>query len=628
MRKSWLAICCATLGLLATGASARAATDPLFVFTPFPPPQGSEEPNDPPPTARLEGPCGLGVDSSGLFYVSDYYHDAVDAFSPNVSLAKPWQSYVTQIAKEDPLDGPCGLALDSSNHLYVNNFHRNVVRYGILPSFGTGTVFPLPAEDTAHHLPTGVAVGPEDRVYVDNRTYISVYNSSGTPVLDGEGHPLKIGKGSLEDGYGVAVSAYSGTEGRLYVPDAGSNTVKVYDPAISATTPLAQIKNPSGKPFVSLRDSAIAVDRVSGEIYFADNDQPEYTERPQATIYDYTAANVYGGHLKYNVIDALPPGLAVDNSALSTQGRVYVTSGNAGNASVYAYGPGSSTFIAPLPPLGTGLQAPGSGGTLEATPPSPQGALSSQAPPAGGTASASVIAQHENIRLNVESRLSPKRLPRKGTAPIAVTVEWQISTADGSPPPKLKTLSVAINKEGRLDTEGLPTCPYAKIQPASTQRALSNCRSSLVGRGTFGAEIALKGQEEAQSYEAKGQLLLFNGKEGGKQVLFGQIYSAHPFATSFVIPFHLTERKKGTYGTVLSAKLPAALRSWGNLNAIEMKLQRRYGANGKRHSFLSAGCPAPKGFGLASFKLARTAFSFSGGEKLATTVTGECRVRG
>jgi hypothetical protein len=57
--------------------------------------------------------------------------------------------------------------------------------------------------------------------------------------------------------------------------------------------------HPSSRPFVSLRDSAIAA--------------------PQTT---------YKGHLKYNIADALSPGLTVDNSGAITQGRVYVTSGN------------------------------------------------------------------------------------------------------------------------------------------------------------------------------------------------------------------------------------------------------------------------------------------------------------
>ena len=313
-------------------------------------------------------------------------------------------------------------------------------------------------------------------------------------------------------------------------------------------------------------------------------------------------------------------------SAQAATNNLYVTSGNTSPASVYAYGPGSGTFAAPLAPIGSGLQPPGGSSTNA----EPASAASSPNPPqaprpeGSAKASASVITQSENLRVSVTGKLSPKKLPREGTAPISVSVGWDIATTDGSPPPKLKTLAIEINRNGRFETEGLPTCPYAKIQPATTQRALSNCRSALVGQGSFSANIALKGQE-GESYPAQGRLLVFNGEEKGKPVLFGQIYAAHPFATSFVITFKVTQAAKGTYGTVLQAELPKALRSWGDLTGIQMSLSRRYHYQGRSHSYISAGCPAPKGFGGASFKLARTSFAFTGGKELASTVVGDCR---
>jgi hypothetical protein len=245
---------------------------------------------------------------------------------------------------------------------------------------------------------------------------------------------------------------------------------------------------------------------------------------------------------------------------------------------------------------------------------------------AAGLAAGQVV-QSGNLRISVDGKLSPQKLPRKGAAPISVSVGWDISTTDGAPPPKLKTLGIEINRQGHFSTEGLPTCPYGKIQPATTQRALSNCRSALVGQGSFSANIALKGQE-GESYEAKGKLLVFNGEAKGKPVLFGQIYAAHPFATSFVITFKFSTVKKGTYGTVLSAELPASLRSWGDLTGIQMNLSRKYHYKGESRSYISAGCPAPKGFNQASFHLARTSFSFTGGTQLSSTVSGSCKARG
>jgi len=235
------------------------------------------------------------------------------------------------------------------------------------------------------------------------------------------------------------------------------------------------------------------------------------------------------------------------------------------------------------------------------------------------------VAQKGTLRLSVTGRISPKKLPRKGSAPIAVSVGWRIKTTDGSAPPTLKTLGIEINRNGLLDSAGLPSCPYAKIQPASTSRALASCRPALVGRGHFSALVGLKGQEP---YVSRGQMLVFNGESHGKPILLGQIYSARPFASSFVIPFRVDRLAHGTYGTTLDATLPASLRAWGNLTEVEMRLSRKFSYRGARRSFLSAGCPAPKGFPGAVFPLARTAFAFAGGTSLTSTLTDNCEVRG
>ncbi len=228
------------------------------------------------------------------------------------------------------------------------------------------------------------------------------------------------------------------------------------------------------------------------------------------------------------------------------------------------------------------------------------------------------------LQVSVDGKLAPKKLPREGKAPISVSVGWNIGTTDGAPPPKLKQLKIEINRNGVLDPTGLPVCPYEKIQPASTSRALSNCRSSLVGRGKFTAIVGLEGQE---SYAAAGEMLVFNGEKGGKPVLYGQIYSALPFANSFVITFKVSKIAKGTYGTALSATLPATLRAWGNLTSIEMTLSRKYGFEGKQRSYLSAGCPAPKGFTAAVYSMARTSFGFVGAPPITSVLTDDCKVR-
>lgn len=171
-----------------------------------------------------------------------------------------------------------------------------------------------------------------------------------------------------------------------------------------------------------------------------------------------------------------------------------------------------------------------------------------------------VVVQKGNLRVATTGKLTPSRLPRAGAAPIAVSVGGKITTTDGSLPPQLSGIRIELNRHGRLDTADLPECKVSQIQPASTARALAACRAALVGQGSFSADIVLGTQ---QPYPTKGRLLVFNGTYRGRPALLGQIYAAHPFATSFVIPFAIGAHPHGRYGTVLSATLPQAFTAWG-----------------------------------------------------------------
>ncbi|MGC1164684.1 MAG: hypothetical protein WA862_01105 [Solirubrobacterales bacterium] len=240
-----------------------------------------------------------------------------------------------------------------------------------------------------------------------------------------------------------------------------------------------------------------------------------------------------------------------------------------------------------------------------------------------GIARAEVV-QRGNLRITVGAELSPQRLPRAGAAPIAVTVGGRIATTDDGLPPQLKSLRIELNRHARLETAGLPRCRESQIQPASTARALAACRAALVGQGDFSVDVVLGTQ---QAYPAKGRLLVFNGTYEGRPALLGQIYSAHPFGNSFVIPFAIGKLRRGRFGTTLTAKLPRSFTDWGYLTGLTMRLGRRYLHEGRRHSVLSSGCPAPEGFPGATFPLARASFGFST-QKIGVTLTRSCEARG
>lgn len=240
------------------------------------------------------------------------------------------------------------------------------------------------------------------------------------------------------------------------------------------------------------------------------------------------------------------------------------------------------------------------------------------------TAANAAVIQSDGLRITVLSQIQPYKLPRTGTAPIAVFIAGHIATPSGAVPPQLQRMTIKVNRHGLLQSRGLPTCTLPQVQPASTQRALSQCSDALVGSGRFWATIVLPDQ---RPYPTRGRLLVFNGKRAGKPVLFAHIYTTIPFATSFVITFVIKRIHEGFYGTELSASLPQALGTWGFVDRIKLTLRRKYRYRGKERSYFNAGCPAPAGTRVTSFPLALASFSFAAGQELSLGVNKSCGVK-
>lgn len=234
------------------------------------------------------------------------------------------------------------------------------------------------------------------------------------------------------------------------------------------------------------------------------------------------------------------------------------------------------------------------------------------------------VVQSGNLRVTVLSQVQPYKLPRKGTAPIAVFVSGHVGTANKTIPPQLERLTVKVNRAGLLQSKGLPVCQVPQIQPASTERALSNCSGALIGSGQFWAHIVLPDQG---AYPTRGRLLIFNGRRNGRPALLAHIYTSNPFASSFVVVFGIRHIGRGVYGTELSASLPQALGDWGYVDRIKLTLKRKYGFRGKQLSYFNAGCPAPKGFKRTSFPLARVSFGFAEIKQVSVTMSKNCAVK-
>jgi hypothetical protein len=226
------------------------------------------------------------------------------------------------------------------------------------------------------------------------------------------------------------------------------------------------------------------------------------------------------------------------------------------------------------------------------------------------------------VRIAFDGKITPQRLPREGSAPVAVAVSTKITAAAGRPLAQLRKIEIAINRHGRLDATGLPRCEISEIQPATTAKALQACRGALIGEGHFAAKVALSRQA---AFPSAGKLYAFNATYKGRPAILAHVYGNQPVPTSFTVPFVIT-RAKGTFATVLTATFPAADNNF--VTAIDLDLRRTFTYRGKRRSYASAGCPAPKGFPGASFPFAKATYSFAGGRKLSSTLRRSCRAVG
>lgn len=240
----------------------------------------------------------------------------------------------------------------------------------------------------------------------------------------------------------------------------------------------------------------------------------------------------------------------------------------------------------------------------------------------GSLAQAEVV-QRGRLRVSFKGALTPRSLPRHGTAPVRVAVAAEIAATDDGDLPQLRQIEIAINRNGHFDPRGLPICHLREIQPATTANALEACRRSLVGEGQFSAKVLLSRQAP---FPSNGKVFAFNGILRGKPAILAHVYGTDPVPVSYTLPFEIRP-SQGTYGTVLHASLPAVTGDSGYITGLSLTLGRTFSFEGKRRSYLSAGCPAPAGFPGAVFPFAKASFGF-GGRALTSTLTRSCRTRG
>jgi hypothetical protein len=234
------------------------------------------------------------------------------------------------------------------------------------------------------------------------------------------------------------------------------------------------------------------------------------------------------------------------------------------------------------------------------------------------------LSQKGNLRVSFDSQVAPRVLPRDRPAPISVSLDGKVGTVDGTAPPALREISVAVNRAGLVFVKGLPRCKAAELQQTDTEAALAACRGALVGHGSFAAHVDFPGELQIPAH---GTVLAFNSGSSKHPEMVLHLYGSNPVRATFVLPFKISHRSQGKFGNVFSTRIPKIASNLGYVTDLNLTLGRKYRYAGKRRSFLSASCAAPAGFTGAVFELAKATFTFSDNRQLTTGVARDCRVR-
>lgn len=194
-----------------------------------------------------------------------------------------------------------------------------------------------------------------------------------------------------------------------------------------------------------------------------------------------------------------------------------------------------------------------------------------------------------NLVVNTDGGFSPTTLPKKGYAPIKLHGYGKVSTKDGTPPPITDTVTIWFDKNGEVETKGLPTCTPGKLAATTTPQARKLCPGSIVGKG-FGKAVVIF--PEQGPIPASSPITLFNAApKHGNPVILAHAHLTVPGPTTFVVPIEIERVNKGRYGFKTVAKIPKIAGGSGIPLYAQITVNRKWQYKGRTLSFANAGCP-------------------------------------
>ena len=191
----------------------------------------------------------------------------------------------------------------------------------------------------------------------------------------------------------------------------------------------------------------------------------------------------------------------------------------------------------------------------------------------------------------VEAGLAGCGLPNIA-APLALDVEGQIKTLDGTHPPALKEVIVETDKNGAINVKGYPACTSSKLQSQDSTHAKAICKDAILGEGKTDVQIQFP---EQAPIPVKSPLILFNGGvKGGTTTLFVHAYITVPTPAAIVTTVKVKKHPNGRYGIKSVASVPKIAGGSGSVLSFNLHIDKKFTYKGKKVSVLTAKCPDGK----------------------------------
>jgi hypothetical protein len=204
---------------------------------------------------------------------------------------------------------------------------------------------------------------------------------------------------------------------------------------------------------------------------------------------------------------------------------------------------------------------------------------------------ASGAAEEAEVRIGTlvvraDGGFKPTVLPQRRRVPIRFQGYAKIRTTDGSTPPALQHVKLEFDRDGKLNTAGLPTCLPAQVEGTSAEVARRRCGGAIVGGGQVGAVVNLLGGR----LRVRSPFTVFNGpRVDGDLTVVGHAQTSYPIFQSVVVVARI-ERRPGIFGYRTSFDIPPIAGGAGALTDIKGRLGRRFTFRGSRRSYVTARC--------------------------------------